>query len=216
MTILECIDQYVNGKDDRIPIFTNDIYNYVVTYIPDVRKDVFNEYLTRYSKRNAFFIRYQKGIYYKTVVTPFGNAGINYTELVKRVYLCDGNKVFGYETGASFMNKIGLTTQIPTCTYIATEHNRIYVKDNGEHICLLKPIVGVTRENYRYLQFLDLIDNRMKIAVEVEDDTYKNILRNFIELYGLNFELLLHFGQYYKNDNIYHRLAELARGELRV
>ena len=216
MKIMECIDKYIREKDDRVPIFTNDIYNYVVTCIPDVRKDVFNEYLIRYAKRNTFFVRYQKGIYYKTVVTPFGNAGINYTELVKRIYLFDGNEVFGYETGPSLMNKIGLTTQMPTCTYIATEHNRVAITEHGEHIRLLKPIVGITRENYRYLQFLDMLDNRMKVQIEVEDDKYKNILRNYIEVYGLNFELLLHFGQYYKNDNIYHRLAELARGEIRA
>lgn len=214
MTVMECIDQYVNGIDCRVPIFTNDIYKYVIERIPNVRKNLLNEYMTRYAKSNPDFIRHQKGIYYKTLTTPFGKAGIIYAELIKRMYLADGGNVFGYETGPSFMNKIGLTTQMPTHTYIATQRTRSIVKDNNDKLLLWKPITKITKENFRYLQFLDLLDNRMKVKMEAEN--YQDILRNFIDTHNLDFELLLCYARYYKNNKIYGRLADLARGETKI
>lgn len=214
MTVMDCIGEYVGGVDYRIPIFTNDIYKYVETRIPDVRKDVLNEYVTRYAKSNPEFVRYQKGIYYKTVTTPFGKVGISYTELIKRMYLMDGDEVFGYETGPSFMNKIGLTTQMPTHTYLVTERTRVVVAEDNDRLLLFKPIIKVTKDNFRYLQFLDLLDNRMKVRIEAEN--YQEILRNYVDKYKLNFELLLCYARYYKNNKIYGRIAELARGETKL
>ena len=65
-------------------------------------------------------------------------------------------------------------------------------------------------ENYRYLQFLDLLDNRMKVKFETEN--YREILRRYIDAYDLNFEILLFYAKYYKNNRIYGNLAELAKG----
>lgn len=208
MTVLDCIGEYVNGIDYRVPIFTNDIYGYVIDRIPGTKRAVLNEYIARYAKSNPEFVRHQKGIYYKTVVTPFGKAGISYTELVKRVYLIDGGEVVGYETGPSFMNKIGLTTQVPTHTYLATERARVTVVDCTDRLLLLKPIIKVTKGNYRYLQLLDMLDNRMKVRIEAEN--YREILRQHIDTYQLNFENLLRYARYYKNNKIYARVAELA------
>ncbi len=210
MTVMNCIGEYVGDIAYRIPIFTNDIYKYVEKHIPGVRRSLLNEYIIRYAKNNPEFIRYQKGIYYKTIITPFGKAGISYTELVKRVYLLDGDEVFGYETGPSFMNKIGLTTQMPTHTYLATERARSFVALDKDRLLLLKPIVKVTKENYRYLQFLDLLDNRMNIKIEAEN--YLEILRDYIDTYKLDFELLLSYAKHYRNNKIFMRIAELARG----
>ena len=213
MTIIGCIDEYVKTQEYRMPIFANDIYNYVKTKIPGTRKDVFNEYVTRYAKRNPDFLRFQKGIYYRAIATPFGEAGINYTELVKRVYITNGNDVFGYETGPSLMNKMGLTTQMPTCTYIATDRKRVVIGDFAEKIYLIKPVIAVTENNYRYLQLLDLLDNRLRVNVELDETYYKNILRYFIKMNRLSFERLLYFGRYYRNEKIYRRIAELAQEE---
>lgn len=210
MTVMDCIGEYVCGIEYRVPIFTNDIYRYVLERIPKLGKSVLNEYVVRYAKNHPEFIRYRKGIYYKTVITPFGEAGISYTELIKRVYLLDGNEVCGYETGPSFMNKMGLTTQMPTCTYLATERPRTIIAVEDDRLVLLKPVTKVTRDNYRYLQFLDLIDNRMKIKFEAEN--YQEILRNYIDTYRLNFETLLSYARYYKNNKMFIKIAELARG----
>lgn len=209
MTVMKCISEYVSSIAYCVPIFTTDIYKYVEKHIPGVKKGVLNEYIVRYAKSNSEFIRYQKGIYYKTTITPFGKAEISYTELVKRVYLSDGDEVFGYETGPSFMNKIGLTTQMPTHTYLATQRARSVAVDKDK-LFLLKPMTKVTKENFRYLQFLDLLDNHMNIKIEAEN--YSEILRNYIDTYRLDFEKLLSYAKFYRNNKIFIRIAEFAKG----
>lgn len=124
MTVIDCIGKYVDQAKARVPIFTNEIYNYVEQKLPNVKKNLFNEYIIRYAKANPTFVRHKRGIYYKTVVTPFGKAGISYPDLIKKVYLTNGDNVIGYESGPSYMNKIGLTTQIPSHTYIVTERTK--------------------------------------------------------------------------------------------
>ncbi len=209
MTIMDYIAEYVNGVELRVPIFTQDIFNFVKTRIPEVEKAVLNAYIGRYEKRTSNFIRYQKGIYYKTVKTPFGYAGIKYADLLRRFYLEDGKDVVGYETGPSYMNKIGLTTQMPTCTYLASKRDRATFSIEDKNLFLLKPVVDITRENFRYLQFLDILDNKMN--VKIENEKYKEVLRKYIDNYELSFEKLLHYATYYSNNKIYKKLAELAR-----
>ena len=210
MSIMDCIEQYIKNAKLRDPIFTTDIFEYINENIPGVRKGVINAYITRYAASHPDFIRYQKGIYYKTVTTPFGVATINYTELIKRTYIGNGNEIYGYETGPSLMNKLGLTTQMPNQTYIATERARAVVVDGGDNLQLLTPVTDITKENYRYLQFLDILDNKMKIKFEAEN--MQDILRAYIENHGLNFEYMLYYATFYKNKRIYSRIAELARG----
>ena len=54
---------------------------------------------------------YQKGIYYRTVDTPFGEMGINKEKLIAEKYLLPDK---GYETGLCLLHHMGLTTQMPT------------------------------------------------------------------------------------------------------
>lgn len=208
MNVMDCIANYVGGIGTRVPIFTQDIYDYVAGQLPETDKAVVNEYITRYARRNPDFVRHQKGIYYKTVYTPFGQAGINTTELIKRTYLYDGGRVIGYETGPSYMNKVGLTTQMPKFTFIATENKKSRSIDG---IQLVKPVTDITEENYRYLQLLDMMDNRFKVHFEREK---AKVFRAFIDSYGLSYERLLNYAKLYRNTRIYQEIAETTRGEV--
>lgn len=211
MNLMNCINDYICGIDYSVPIFSDDIYNYAKTKIPNLKKNILNEYVTRFQKNNPELIRFQKGIYYKTKDTPFGKSNISYKDLINRVYIKDGSNVIGYETGPSFMNRIGLTTQMPAHTYLITENNRVTLGNISNDMVLIKPIIKLNRKNYRYLQFLDILDNKYKVPIEA--DNYKEILRNFIDMYNLDFELLLFYAKYYKSSSIYIKLSELAQGE---
>lgn len=206
MNILECIDEYVKAVHPGMPIFTDDMYAYVAQRIPGVQRGVVNTNIARYAKINKDFARYQKGIYYVAVNTPFGRSGIRYSELLKRKYLVDGDRVIGYETGPSYMNKMGLTTQMPADTFLATDRTK-GAEESG--IVIVKPVTQINNENYRYLQFLDMLDNRMKVKIEA--DNYRDILRGYIDAHSLNFERLMYYARYYKNNRIYSGIAELAR-----
>lgn len=210
MTVMQCIDGFVQNAVFRIPILTNEIYEYVLSMLPDTNKATFNMTLQRYAKRNPDFVRYKKGIYYKTVHTPFGAAGIDTTELVKRTYLVNGDEVIGYESGPSYMNKIGLTTQMPSLDYIVTLRTRYTTEDKKNRVYLMKPVIPINRDNYRYLQFLDILDNKMNVRIEADD--YLEILRNQIDKFGLSFERLVGYAKYYNNYKVYLELSKIAKG----
>lgn len=210
MNVMQCIDEFVQKVEVRVPVYTNEIYEYVKSELPNTDKAIFNVSLQRYEKRNPDFVRYQKGVYYKVLHTPFGVAGIDIIEFIKRKYLVNGNDVIGYESGPSYMNKIGLTTQMPNMTYIVTTKTRYTTEDKKDGIYLIKPVIKINRDNYRYLQLLDMLDNKMKVKIEA--DNYQEILRKHIDTYGLSFERLIGYAKYYNNNKVYAGLSELARG----
>ena len=71
MTLIERIGKYVDEIAPGQPILAGDIFTHVAK-AGFTQRDVFNEYLTRYLDTHPDFLRYRRGIYYKTVQTPFG------------------------------------------------------------------------------------------------------------------------------------------------
>lgn len=210
MTVMDCIKEYIKKINPQEPIFTDDIFDYVKKSIPAVDRAKFNTYMQRYERADEMLMRYQKGIYYRTVKTPFGNANIDLPSVIKRMYVTDGKEIFGYETGPSYMNKIGLTTQLPAFTYIATDKARYSMTEKEYGIVFKKPVVDINGNNYRYLQFLDLLENKEGVAIEAEN--YSEIFRKQIDRYALNFETLLSYARFYKSLKVYDGLAKLAKG----
>lgn len=208
--IKKIIEEYINKAPVNEPILTTDIYNYVLFFAPNLDKARFNLYMQRFEKNREDLKRFQKGIYYKAANTPFGNTHINKQCIIKAKYLNENNNIIGYETGPSLMNNIGLTTQMPALTYIATNKARYHQVINDLQICIVKPVVFVREENYRYLQFLDILDNKFKVNIEA--DNYYGILRNLINKYNLSFEKLVGYARYYKNNDVYKKLSEIAIG----
>ena len=207
-TIMELITEYIENAKIGYPIFTSDIHDYVLNEIEDAKPLVINEYINRYGKKHTDFIRYKKGIYYKCVDTVFGKTKIKYADLVKRLYLEDDDEVYGYETGPSLINNLGLTTQVPKYTYFAT--NKLQVDKVDNTIELVKPMVKVTKENFKYLQILDVISNKYGVPFEV--DNPNEIIRDVIDDNNLGFEGLLYYATFYKDNGIYKKIANLARG----
>lgn len=204
MNIIKCIDEYVKVAESRVPIFTQDIFAHVVDCYPNIGRGVVNEYITRYAKKNPNFVRYQKGIYFRTEQTPFGKLAIDRAELIKRTLIYDGGTMIGYETGPSYMNKIGLTTQIPRQTFIATAKRR------GLHIEGLQVVrakTEVSEDNYRYLQLLDMMDNRFNVSFDADRT---QIFRDYIIRNKLSYEKLIGYATMY-NPKVFREIANTAR-----
>ncbi len=69
--------------------------------------------------------------------------------------LQNGKKI-GYESGASLLNKLGLTTLIPRDIEITTNRYGAKLPEDC-HIKLRKPSAVVSDENWKYLQFIDML-----------------------------------------------------------
>lgn len=93
---------------------------------------------------------YQKGIYYRTVVTPFGEMGISREKLIANKYLLHDN---GYETGLRLLHHMGLTTQMPMEYLLATNAAKDCVRyDSKLGVSICPPKAPINAANKAYLQ----------------------------------------------------------------
>ena len=176
----EFITNYLTGQHFGVPIYSETVAQVLAGEfnlpLPGA-KTVTNMALKR-AADNGTIERFTKGIYYKTKETPFGKKKLNENAVAVDVLTRDGDNLVGYETGPSLYNKVGLTTQIPKCYYIATN---LYTKrlTFGKNVVARKPVTEVNPDNIRYLQTLDIIAELDKTPVDAEFPA--TIIRGFAE-----------------------------------
>lgn len=112
--------------------------------------------------------RLQKGIYCHVKQTVFGRVMPNIDQVLLKTLMVQNGTKIGYESGASLLNKLGLTTLILRDIEITT--NRYNAKlPAGCHIKLKKPPAVVTDENWKYLQFIDMFNELPDAHTDVEN-----------------------------------------------
>lgn len=105
----------------------------------------------------------KNGIYYVAKSNSIlKNSSISLDKVIQKSYLKDDKEVFGYISGLSFANKLGLTTQNPSAIEIVTNKESTIkrtVNYNIRQIILRKPRVKINKSNFKLLQVLDLFNN---------------------------------------------------------
>lgn len=153
---------------------------------------------------------YKRGIYYKPKVTAFGKARLNPVQVITKMYVKDGNKIIGYETEASLLQRLGLTTQIPKYRFIAT--NRCNKKGSKViedlKLVIRNPKIYVTNDNVLHLQLIDAVENKDKVKIDAENQNL--ILNNYIVKNNLDYgKLVALVAKHYSND-VMKRIINLA------
>jgi len=206
----------INSLPYGVPIYTEDIANNLAKQFHiDIgkAKGLVNVNLCRIAQ-NVELERFQKGIYFKAKVTPFGKTKLNPAYIAQNAYLRRNGETIGYETGATFMNQIGLTTQMAKHRFIATNiFNRNGSKvDEKLHVIITKPNTYVTNANYQYLQILDAIENKDKVPIDANDPN--KVILEYIRRCNLDvIKLLAYTSKYYGRGTLRH-LGEIAACEL--
>ncbi len=156
---------------------------------------------------------YQKGIYYRTVATAFGEIGINKEQLIADKYLLPD---IGYETGPAVLHRMGLTSQMPRERLLATNIAKNCVRaDKKLGVMIRPPKVAVTAGNKAYLQILDVLDMMERTPVD-EEQPYSVVAKHIRER-KLQYDVLLALADHYYNQNTVLRLAHTASaGEIRI
>ena len=150
---------------------------------------------------------YQKGIYYKTAVTPFGEMGIDKEQLIARKYL---NPDKGYDTGAGLLYRLGLTTQIPNERLIATNAARECVRrDEKLNVSICPPKTTITADNKPYFQMLDALEQMDHAPVDA-NEPYQ-LLAEHIRHLNLQSRVLLSLADQYYPQRTVLQLAHTAR-----
>jgi hypothetical protein len=177
---------------------------------PDKAKKIVNVYLKRLADQELVF-RLKKGIYAKMRKTIFGIIIPDKEKIIAETFLCDGNEVIGYETGATALNRIGLSTLVPKNRQIATNRYRCVVPDKAG-ITVQKPIATVTTENAHYLQLVAMIRSMRRYPVDADDPGI--LIRDAIKRLELNDNELIRYADAYLNNNELRMMLRMVFGEL--
>lgn len=206
---------YIQNCEKNEPIFIDDIKEYIMQFYKEEEKEkIYNnvkEILNRLNKANIIKTAY-KGIYYIPKTNIFGEVPLANSKIIRYKYLVDkfGN-IKGYITGAALFNKAGLTTQVPNVIEIVTNEckNNNKYENKYLNVAIRKPKIKINNDNFKYLQFIDLIENRDNIYIEV--DNIDEILYNFIQENNLKFEKIIKYARETNSKAVIEKMVVLAR-----
>ncbi len=194
--------QYIqNNYKKGEPIF--------IDKLPCKSKDTLRQelkYLTDKGKLN----RYCNGVYYIPFKTILGIDGtLSIETLLNKKYIGDKNNTFGYFTGVQNVNESGFTSQnsavYEICTNKATTLQR-KITINNYRIVLFKPVLEINNDNWKTLQFMDLLLSLNKYT-ELDPAATENNLKKYIISNNINFNYIKQIISLYP-DIIYKILYE--------
>ncbi len=123
--------------------------------------------------------RYDTGVYYIPAPSRLkGGTTIAPGTVARYKYIMRNGKIEGYYSGFTFANQMGVTTQVPYKIEIVTNgtsSNTREVDIKGQKVVLRKPKVFITEENYKVLQFLDLLKDIDIYADEKTSDVSEQL-----------------------------------------
>ena len=213
MSICKLVLEYIEQYPENEPIFIEDIKKHIIQQCEKDNKNVLknvNVILNRLKNEGIIKAEY-KGVYYKPIISLFGEVPLNIDKLRKLKYLedKDGN-IKGYIVGAKLFNKLGLTTLVPNVIDIVTNECKYHKQyDEKLRTYITKPKIEITNENYRYLQFIDILNNKDNIHIEIEN--VDEILYGIIEEYKLDFEKIIKYARETNSRKVLDKLFVLAR-----
>ncbi len=208
MNISKLVLKYIEGYQDTEPIFIEDMKKYIIE--KGGKQNNVYVILNRLKMKGIMKSAY-RGIYYKPGRCVFGETGLDYTRLIELKYLKDreGN-IKGYITGAKLFNWIGFTTLVPNVTEIVTNECKYYKKyDEKLRTYIIKPKIQITNENHQYLQFLDILENKDNIHIEIDNEN--QILCHIIKECNLDFKKIIKYAKETNNKKALEKLLLLEK-----
>ncbi len=139
-------------------------------------------------------MRFDKGICYIPKDTPFGKSVLNPNRVIEKKYINDGSNVIGYYSGVSFLNIIGMSSQVANTIEIYTNKETAKVREvsvGKQRVILRRARVNITKKNAPVLSLLEMMnfvspiffgDEEKKIAAEYVERN--NIVKRDITKYA--------------------------------
>ena len=159
------------------PIFSNDI---VLKGVSDVA--LRQQFKTLCDK--GILNRFDSGVYYLPKKSRLSGTNQLSSELVaKYKYISNKKDIFGYYSGYTFANQIGILTQVPVKEEIVSNKMAAIVRDiklGNQSFIVRHSKIKITKENQKVLQLLDLLKD-IDFYTEVDDKTVKNRITSFIQ-----------------------------------
>ena len=150
------------------PIFLNELS------VEGLSKNAIRQSVKRLTA-NGFLERYDSGIYY--IPKSGGLLGKSYLDpsvVIMRKYVENNSNKYGYITGLSFANQLGLTTQMPAVIEIVTNReatNGRTLMVGNQKVRVKKSVIPVSEDNAELLQLLDSVGQAEKYTELTIEET---------------------------------------------
>ena len=194
--------------------YLKETYGYAVPiFLKDIRigrksKAAIRKELSR-AVQNGEIVRKSQGVYCFKDNDAYIDS-VTFESIVDKKYVKDDFgfpgldvvNTYGYYTGLTFQNQIGISTQVPAVIEIVTNNTsckRIITIGKRKAI-INKPKVEIDYRNYKILQFLDLInslelkeikDNYDTLTKYIKNNFTKKNLYDYLDLYPIKLQYLL-------------------------
>lgn len=157
------------------PIFISDID------IPDMTEENLRYHLKRLTD-DGILCRFEPGVYYFPKINILGERmPLSADTVVVHKYIMRRGKRVGYYSGYTLANRMGLSTQVPFTEEITSNYAPAPVREltiKNQTYIVRRPVVEITEENVKVLQFLDCLKDVDKCAEE-KLDVCGEILSNY-------------------------------------
>ena len=164
--------------------------------------------LSRYSQQRIYqlidkaiseqkLIRFENGIYYIPAITIYGISKINPGKVIYRKYIANKGKTYGYYSGLTLLNSLGLTTQVPNIIEVVTNKEASRVREiyvGKQKVRLRKARIPITKENAVALSVLELF-NKLDPKLYNKPD-WRGVI-NYIKESKLDLKKILIFSSAY-------------------
>lgn len=142
--------------------------------------------LRQYFKRmvqSGDIIRFDTGVYYLPKASRIlKKSYLDPMKVIIRKYIKNAGETYGYFSGATFANQIGLTTQMPTVLEIVTSRESTkgrIVTVGSQKVRLKRPSIEITSENTGLLQLLDIV-SQANLYSEYPEQKMGEILKRYV------------------------------------
>lgn len=188
---------------ENVPIFVSDI-KYVDMTENNIRQQI------KKMTDCGLLKRYDTGIYFIPKKSIFkSGTQLSMNTVIEKKYLQDNNERCGYISGVAFANQLGITTQVAmACEVVTNKATNDYRETTlaKSRVIIRKPRIPVSEQNYRMLQFLDLMKD-IDYFSEIAGEELKKRLCKYLEINAIRFSDLEKYLQYYP-DRIYKNMYE--------
>jgi len=161
---------------------------------------------------SGLIARVAHGIYARAEESVFGIAVPGRDKIIAATFLYDSDETIGYETGASSLNQLGLSTLIPAKRHIATNRYRSAAPDYSG-IVLKRPLVHVTTRNAPYLQMVEALRDMRNYPIDAYNP--KELIEVAVERRGLDWEELVRYAHAYLKPDELHDAVGIIFGRLK-
>ena len=128
-------------------------------------------------------IRFDTGVYYLPKASRIlKKSYLDPMKVIIRKYIKNAGETYGYFSGATFANQIGLTTQMPTVLEIVTSRESTkgrIVTVGSQKVRLKRPSIEITSENAGLLQLLDIV-SQANLYSEYPEQKMGEILKRYV------------------------------------